>query len=344
MSTSNSARVDFLHLRKTFQDSHTAQTIIAVEDFSLEIEPGELVTLLGPSGCGKTTVLRMLAGFESPTAGDIRLNGEKINHLPPNKRNSAMVFQSYALFPHMNVEDNILYGLKIRGISEDEKQKRLAKLLKNVNLIGYERRRPSELSGGQQQRVALARALIVEPSILLFDEPLSNLDAKLRESMRNEIRAIQKNLGITALYVTHDQSEAMAISDRVVVMNKARIEQVGRPEEIYSKPKTRFVADFMGAANFIPARLIAQVERNDGFVVVRPENLKLEMGGTANPNSIRAKIADVHFLGSHYEYHLKADDNLMLVARVASAGAKLLSFNTEIQITFADTDIHWVSE
>lgn len=342
-STRSSGRLQFSHLRKVFQDSHTGQQIVAVEDFSLEAEPGELVTLLGPSGCGKTTVLRMLAGFESPTSGEILLNGQRINQLPPNQRNSAMVFQSYALFPHMNVEQNILYGLKIRGVGEEEKEKRLSKILKTVNLIGYERRKPNELSGGQQQRVALARALIVEPSILLFDEPLSNLDAKLRESMRNEIRLIQKALGITAVYVTHDQSEAMAISDRVVVMNRARIEQVGIPEVVYSKPKTRFVADFMGAANFIPARLVSQVERNDGFVVVRPENLRL----TSDTKGLSAQITEIHFLGSHYEYQLRCEENLNLVARVPSNQAQFTSphtVGTQVHISFKDSDIHWVAE
>lgn len=344
-----SARLEFVHLRKVFEDTHTNQQIIAVEDFSLTIEPGEFLTLLGPSGCGKTTVLRMLAGFETPSAGEIRLSDQRINQLPPNRRNSTMVFQSYALFPHMNVEENILYGLKIRGISESEKQSRLSHLLKTVNLIGYEKRRPNELSGGQQQRVALARALIVEPSLLLFDEPLSNLDAKLRESMRNEIRSIQKSLGITAVYVTHDQSEAMAISDRVVVMNKARIEQVGQPEEVYSKPRTRFVADFMGAANFIPARLLSQIERNDGFVIVRPENLKIAPIGRPNSLGLRAEVSEIHFLGSHYEYQLITPEGFSLVARiplteVAGTGlSNLLSVGSKVAVSFQDQNMHWVA-
>ena len=325
--------VSLSHIRKVFVDAHAGRESVAVEDFSLDITPGELITLLGPSGCGKTTVLRMLAGFENPTSGQILLDGKDITHLPPNERNSAMVFQSYALFPHMSVQENIVYGLKFRSATVNEKKARLDRILDAVNLRGYENRRPNELSGGQQQRVALARALIVEPAILLFDEPLSNLDAKLRESMRNEIRSLQKKLGITAVYVTHDQSEAMAIADRVVVMNKARIEQIGTPYEVYLRPRTRFVADFMGATNILAARLLS-VNASDSTVevagsqikvpyvlsgasasapvhlVVRPENFRIMGNGSSE---FRGEVREYHYLGSEHEYVVQLADQTVTV-------------------------------
>lgn len=253
----NDRTVELRNLVKIFQGPG-GEEIRAVDGVSLVIEPGEMVTLLGPSGCGKTTILRMLAGFEQPTSGQILLGGQDLTNVAPNVRNTAMVFQSYALFPHMTVADNIGYGLRFRNVSKDEAEKRVARMMELVGLKGFEKRMPGQLSGGQQQRVALARALVVEPELLLFDEPLSNLDAKLRESMRNEIRAIQQRLGITAVYVTHDQSEAMALSDRIVVMNKGRIEQVGTPETIYRRPATRFVADFVGKVSFLRGEVVGR--------------------------------------------------------------------------------------
>ncbi len=240
-------------LTKTFPPRGGAGEVHAVKDADLQISQGELVTLLGPSGCGKTTTLRMIAGFEFPTSGRILLDGKEINTLPPNKRDMSMVFQSYAIFPHLNIFENIAYGLHVQRISKSEVERRVGAVLELVELTGYEKRAPNQLSGGQQQRVALARALVMEPKVLLMDEPLSNLDAKLRESMRTEIRRIQRSLGITSVYVTHDQIEAMTLSDRVVVMNKGLIEQVGSPVEVYRYPQTRFVADFIGRANFIDA-------------------------------------------------------------------------------------------
>lgn len=335
------ANVSLSHLRKVFVDAYLQKEIVAVEDFSLEIKKGELVTLLGPSGCGKTTVLRMLAGFENPTSGRILLNSKDITYTPPHRRNSAMVFQSYALFPHMSVEENIRYGLTLRSISKDDQDRRVQKMLETVNLIGFEKRRPNELSGGQQQRVALARALIVEPSILLFDEPLSNLDAKLRESMRNEIRSLQKALSITAVYVTHDQSEAMAISDRVVVMNRARIEQIGTPNEVYGKPSSKFVADFMGAANFIPTSLVPLVETSIGFCVIRPENLRFGV----SDHALQVIVREYHFLGAYHEYHLETEDHLRLVARVANGSLdKIYQVGDRASVTFDDRHIHLVSQ
>ncbi len=223
----------------------------AVDQANISIAEGEFVTLLGPSGCGKTTTLRLIAGFEFPTEGQIILDGEIINEQPPNQRDMAMVFQSYAIFPHLNVFENIAYGLKIQRLSRDVIREKVRRVLELTELTGLENRAPNALSGGQQQRVALARALVMEPKVLLMDEPLSNLDAKLREVMRTEIRRIQQRLGITSVYVTHDQLEAMTLSDRIVVMNQGRIEQIGTPQEIYRQPQTVFVADFIGRTNFI---------------------------------------------------------------------------------------------
>ena len=223
----------------------------AVDQANVTIEEGEFVTLLGPSGCGKTTTLRLIAGFEFPTEGRIVLDGEVINEQPPNRRDMAMVFQSYAIFPHLNVFENISYGLKIQRLSRDVIKEKARRVLELTELTGLENRPPNALSGGQQQRVALARALVMEPKVLLMDEPLSNLDAKLREVMRIEIRRIQQTLGITSVYVTHDQVEAMTLSDRIVVMHQRRIEQIGAPQEIYRRPHTAFVADFIGTTNFV---------------------------------------------------------------------------------------------
>ncbi len=227
----------------------------AVDHVDLEVLEGEFVTLLGPSGCGKTTTLRTIAGFHQPDEGEIYFNDRLMNNVPPNKRNTSMCFQSYALFPHMNVRDNIAFGLKMRKVPQNEQKRRVDKTLGMLSLEGLERRKPGQLSGGQQQRVALARAIVTEPDILLFDEPLSNLDAKLRVQVRVEIREMQKRLGITSIYVTHDQDEALAISDRIVVMNQGRIEQIGDPHSIYLRPKTSFVAGFIGLANIFSGRV-----------------------------------------------------------------------------------------
>ena len=248
------------HISKIYKDPKTGKDFYAVQDTTLDIEPGTFVTLLGPSGCGKTTTLRMIAGFESPDEGDIYLGDEALNALTPNKRDTAMVFQSYALLPHYNVFDNVAYGLKIRKLPKEEIQERVMNILKLVEMEGMESRMTNQLSGGQQQRVALARALVIEPSVLLFDEPLSNLDAKLRVTMRTEIRKIQQKVGITAIYVTHDQSEAMSISDKIIIMSKGKVEQIGTPREIYYHPTSKFVADFIGEANFLEA----QVRSADG--------------------------------------------------------------------------------
>lgn len=248
-------------LRKEFDSpDENRRKVVAVDDVSLEFEDGELITLLGPSGCGKTTTLRMIAGFEIPTAGKIFFGDRNVTDLPPDRRDSAMVFQNYAIFPHLTVQDNVGFGLTLRKISKSEIAQRVDSILDLVGLAGLGKRMPDQLSGGQQQRVALARAIVNEPSVLLFDEPLSNLDAKLREQMRLEIRRIQQHLGITAVYVTHDQLEAMAISDKIVIMNEGQIEQEGTPLEIYNHPSSSFVADFIGQVNFIDSEVLGTSE------------------------------------------------------------------------------------
>lgn len=330
-------------LKKVFFDTFHKRENVAVKTFDYSVREGELVTILGPSGCGKTTVLRMVAGFEMPTAGEIYLNGSPIGHLPPNKRNSSMVFQSYALFPHMSVEENISYGLKLRKTSEAELKKRLGRVIETVGLEGLEKRRPDELSGGQQQRVALARALVVEPELLLFDEPLSNLDAKLRESMRSEVRRIQKSLSITSLYVTHDQVEAMAISDYLIVMKKGEIEQTGRPEDVYLRPASKYVADFIGCANFLEGEVISlsdqEVEvqvkeekvkvpyvakglrgKEKGTIVIRPENIELT---PYDRSSVHGKIRSAQYLGGVTEYDLEIEGGAHITAQIPVAQMKL---------------------
>jgi iron(III) transport system ATP-binding protein len=254
------------NISKVFPSRGNVGEVVAVHNVNLEIQKGELVTLLGPSGCGKTTTLRMVAGFEFPSAGRIVLDGLEINSLPPHKREMSMVFQSYAIFPHLTVFENIAYGLNVQRLDKKTIAERVNRVLDLVHLQGYGDRPPGQLSGGQQQRVALARALVMEPKVLLMDEPLSNLDAKLREEMRTEIRRIQQELNITSVYVTHDQIEAMTLSDRIVVMNLGVIEQIGSPMEIYRFPNSRFVANFIGRANFIDGVVLAQ---NDSMLTVR---------------------------------------------------------------------------
>ena len=246
----------------------------AVDQVSLDIPHGKLITLLGPSGCGKTTILRIIAGLEIPTSGRLFLGGEDITELPPNERKISMVFQSYALFPHMSVYENIAYGLRVMHWPEQKIRETVRESLKTVGLKGLEKRGPSELSGGQQQRVAVTRSLVLQPKVLLFDEPLSNLDAKLRKRMRGEIRNLQKDLGITSVYVTHDQSEALAISDEIVVMGNAVISQVGGPVELYKKPANAFVADFIGEANIVEAEFLG-IEGGKARVKVGPFKLSV---------------------------------------------------------------------
>ncbi|GHS96200.1 Fe(3+) ions import ATP-binding protein FbpC [Synergistales bacterium] len=278
----------------------------AVDDVSFTVEEGELVTLLGPSGCGKTTLLRMIAGFEDPTSGDILFGSVRVNDTPPNLRGATMVFQSYAIFPHLSVRENVAFGLRLQKLPPPEIDARIAKVTALVELSGLDDRRPSQLSGGQQQRVALARALIMEPQLLLFDEPLSNLDAKLREQMRIDIRKLQQRLGITSIYVTHDQTEAMSISDNVIVMNAGRLEQMGPPAELYSRPVNRFVASFIGKANFLPD------PESGHTIMVRPEAVKLALSGEQT-DGFWGRVTRSTYLGGILEYEVETKDAALLV-------------------------------
>ena len=271
------AGIELRRVSKRYGDSPAAP--LAVRDVSFEIAPGTLTTLLGPSGCGKTTTLRMIAGLEPPSTGSIWIGGRDVTLLGPAERNVSMVFQSYALFPHMDVLANVAYGLEVSGVAKREARTRAQGAMANVGLEGFDARLPSELSGGQQQRVALARALVLEPAVLLFDEPLSNLDARLRRSMREEIRALQQRLGLTVAYVTHDQGEALAVSDRIIVMDHGEIAQSGSPDELYERPASEFVAGFMGEAMLFDATL-----RADGGVQLGP----LVVASVAPPSAAAA--------------------------------------------------------
>lgn len=305
--------------------------ITAIDNLSVDIQAGELVTLLGPSGCGKTTTLRMIAGLEEATSGRIIIGGKDVTDLSATYRNVAMVFQSYALFPHMNVLDNVSYGLTVSSMPKKLAKEKAKEGLAMVGLAGYENRLPSELSGGQQQRVAVARAVVLEPEVLLFDEPLSNLDAKLRRHVREEIRQIQQKLGLTAVYVTHDQEEAMAVSDRIIVMKEGVIAQAGTPAELYDLPNSEFIADFIGNANILPCELLsvegkqATVKLNDITLnsrcaenikspvklVVHPQNIKLsEHSGT---NAIQGTVRQATYLGNHIEYDVETQGDTLFV-------------------------------
>ena len=318
---------------------------MAVRGVSFGIEKGTLTTILGPSGCGKTTVLRMVSGLESPTAGQIIMDGKDVTTRGPADRNVSMMFQSYALFPHMNVIENVMYGLKMSGVAKDEARGRAADTLKNVGLVGYNERMPSELSGGQQQRVALARALILEPGVLLFDEPLSNLDARLRREMREEIRALQQRLGLTVAYVTHDQSEALAVSDLIIVMNDGLIAQSGSPQDMYERPDSEFVAGFMGEAMLFPGVSNAdgsvqlgplsitpkqQVVAGAVKVAVRPEAWQIDRGGAG----VAGKLIKSSYLGSFFEYTF--DTVLGNIFVVSPDLTDVLALGTQVGLSLAN--------
>ena len=345
------------HISKIYQDPKTGKDFYAVKDTSLTIEPGSFVTLLGPSGCGKTTTLRMIAGFESPDEGEIYLGEEAINALTPNKRDTAMVFQSYALLPHYNVFDNVAYGLKLRKVPKDEIKNRVMRILDLVELTGMEGRMTNQLSGGQQQRVALARALVIEPSVLLFDEPLSNLDAKLRVSMRTEIRRIQQEVGITAIYVTHDQTEAMALSDNFIIMILGVVAQMGSPQDIYYHPNSEFVADFIGEANFLKGRLdrmdgdhavlnvegsSARVPAKAGMtqgkeytVVLRPESAVL-----ADQGGLPCQVTLSCFMGSYQNYHVKVGNTLVKLTDYNPKNKRIYQVGESCSLVFDPESVH----
>jgi iron(III) transport system ATP-binding protein len=306
--------------------------VLAVDDVTLEVPAGRFVTLLGPSGCGKTTTLRIVAGLEQPASGRVFIGDEDVTTLPAANRSVTMVFQSYALFPHLTVLENVAYGLRIARVADEAVRRRVKEVLELVGLPGVEGRYPAQLSGGQQQRVALARALVMKPRVLLFDEPLSNLDAKLRKRVRREIRDLQQELGITSVYVTHDQSEALAISDVVVVMNGGRVEQIGTPTDLYRRPASHFVADFIGEANLLPAHVEDGMVRVGSYrfayrqpgvaagaatLMARPETIRVADGG----DGLRGRVRSAFFMGTYADYIIETEVGEVSVADAASVGA-----------------------
>jgi iron(III) transport system ATP-binding protein len=337
---------------KEFDGVRGEAPVVAVDELSLEVAQGEFVTLLGPSGCGKTTTLRLIAGFETPTAGRVLLRDRDITELPPQQRGMGMVFQNYALFPHLNVFENVAFGLRARSTRRRELRSRVATVLERVDLADYERRKVQELSGGQQQRVALARALAPEPALLLLDEPLSNLDAALRERTREELRALLKRLKITALFVTHDQDEAFALSDRIALLDGGRLQQLGSPETLYASPANAFVASFIGRANFLPGRLLEPVE--DGWlcevagrarwrvvpapelaspqkgdrvrVLIRPESVRLLTPDQEHADALDGVVTERRFAGATSHYRVQTFGSELVVATghaVAEPGVRV---------------------
>lgn len=302
----------FEHVSRYFGD------VKAVEDANLEIQDGEFFSMLGPSGSGKTTCLRMIAGFDRPTSGNIFLYGQDVSDLPPYERNVNTVFQDYALFPHMTVEDNIAYGLMIKGVPKKDRFKQVDEMLDLVRLPGFGYRKPSQLSGGQRQRVALARALINHPKVLLLDEPLGALDLKLRQQMQVELKSIQKRVGITFIFVTHDQEEALTMSDRIAVFNEGKIEQVGTPADVYERPASPFVAGFVGTSNLISGEIAKRITGSEQMFSVRPEKIHLgAVNGRVEPNmlSIDGVIRDVVYLGlfTRYLVEIEGGNDLVVV-------------------------------
>jgi len=348
------AAITIENLSKRFAGTAAA----AVHDLSLAIADNRFVTLLGPSGCGKTTTLRLIAGYLTPDAGTIRVDGVVLSSpeavAPPERRAMGMVFQNYAVWPHKTVFENVAFGLQIRRLAAGEVRKRVASMLELVGLAGFERRLPNELSGGQQQRVALARSLVVEPSILLLDEPLSNLDAKLRERMRAELKQLQRRTGITFVYVTHDQAEALALSDEIAVIDGGRLQQYGAPREIYARPANRIVADFMGQVSFLPGR-VAEASDGEGEIVlegggtlalalppglsvgaavevaVRPENVRIAPAGRAAGGMLAGTVADLTYLGNANEYVVATGETRL---RVQTHPSQLLAVGEAVAIEF----------
>ena len=339
--------IEFKNITKRY--STDASAPLAVKGISFTVPQGTLATILGPSGCGKTTTLRMIAGLESPTSGQIVIAGKDVTTLGPAERNVSMMFQSYALFPHMSVIENVRYGLKMSGIAKDSAKSRATEALKNVGLVGFDDRLPSELSGGQQQRVALARALVLEPAVLLFDEPLSNLDARLRREMREEIRNIQQRLQLTVAYVTHDQSEALAVSDQIIVMNHGVIAQMGTPQDMYERPQSEFVAGFMGEAMLFPGTALVDgtvqlgpltisprqaVAAGAVKVAVRPEAWHVHRQGASTGAGLPGTLVKLAYLGNCYEYSF--DTALGGIFVVSSDLTDVLTLGTSVYLQLAD--------
>jgi iron(III) transport system ATP-binding protein len=355
----SSAGVEFIDVQKAYGEGKSAS--LAVKGISFVIPTGTLATILGPSGCGKTTTLRMIAGLEQPTAGVIKIAGQDVTLAAPGQRNVSLVFQSYALFPHMSVLDNVAYGLLNSGMSKTDAHQRSEQVLESVGLKGLSHRWPSELSGGQQQRVAVARAVVIEPAVLLFDEPLSNLDARLRRQMRDEIRSIQQRLKLTVAYVTHDQSEALAVSDNIIVMRDGYVAQMGSPHELYERPANEFVAGFMGEASLFPAEVKTIGEIQLGAYIftskravqtgkvklaIRPEAWHMSLPGmhaaTCDRASLLAKVVRSVYLGSLYEYTVSSElGELFLVNHDVTAP---FSPGQEVQLRLAEHGVSVIFE
>ena len=335
--------IDLIGISKSFDDTQV------LNNFNLYIRKNEFITLLGPSGCGKTTTLRIIGGFETPDEGQVLYRGKDIRKIPPNKRNFNTVFQKYSLFPHMNIYENIAFGLRIKKLSEDIIRKKITWALKVVNLSGYEKRKPDSLSGGQQQRIAIARAIVCEPEILLFDEPLGALDLKLRQEMQMELKKMQQSLGITFIYVTHDQEEALTMSDTIVVMSEGEIQQIDTPVDIYNEPKNRFVARFIGESNIVDGvmpgdqrvcfsgREFVCVDKGFGKneeidVVIRPEDIKLV---SPDDGMLKGTVTSQFFKGVHYEMTVKSGDVTWLVQSTLFE-----EVGSEVGINIYPNDIH----
>jgi putative spermidine/putrescine transport system ATP-binding protein len=311
--------VELLGVRKVFASG--GGPVAAVDGVDLVVGDGEFFAMLGPSGSGKTTVLRLIAGFEQPTAGEIRLGGVDVRRLAPFQRDVNTVFQDYALFPHMSVEQNVAYGLRVTGVPKPERAERVAAALSTVRLEGYGPRRPGQLSGGQRQRVALARALVNRPKVLLLDEPLGALDRQLREQMQIELKAIQREVGITFLFVTHDQDEALTMSDRIAVFNAGRVEQVGTPEEIYQRPATAFVAGFVGTSNLLTGAAAEAVFGTAGTYSVRPERIRVLSESDSPGDGVAGTVVDVIYAGAQTRLHVDTDAGVRMIAAVPNTGA-----------------------
>ena len=340
----------------------------AIDHLTLDIGAGELFFLLGPSGCGKTTALRLLAGFYTPDEGQILFNGKDQSRVPPHKRNTGMVFQNYALWPHMDVQRNVGYGLKMRGVAETDKEKRVKRALEIVQMQAYAERMPNQLSGGQQQRIALARALVIEPDVVLLDEPLSNLDAKLRVEMRAQIKEIHQKIGRTMIYVTHDQAEALSMADRIVVMRRGRPVQVGTPHELYTRPESAFVAEFIGGTNLLQGKLekvgaFMTVHTEYGEVCaqngvkgtargepvlcsVRPESVRLKPEAGAAPalpaegtNELTGEVQSIMYLGDNEQYCLRLSDNSLVRAVEYNPAARSARVGDRVTLQFHARDV-----